>query len=331
LADHAIQTRNLTKRYGQLTAVDNLNLTIEYGEVFGLLGPNGAGKTTAISMLCTIANPTSGTALVNGYDILKQAHEVRESIGIVFQDPSLDDRLTAMENLELHGRLYDLSGARARERAGEVLELVGLKERARALVKTFSGGMKRRLELARGLMHQPKVLFLDEPTLGLDPQTREHIWEYVEDLVKKGDITVVLTTHYMEEAEKLSSRVAIIDHGKVQVVDTPSNLKSALEGDVITVQCSSVDHLSERLKTESGVTNVRVDGGALRLSVVNGEKFIPRLVEIGHEAGVIVESISLRRPTLHDVFLHYTGREFRSEEAETMGFARAWARRGMGH
>lgn len=323
----AIEISDLTKRYGSLVAVDHLNLSIEYGEVFGLLGPNGAGKTTTISMLCTIVMPSSGAALVNGFDIVRQPDMVRRSIGIVFQDPSLDDRLTAWENLELHGCLYDMRGDEVRKRIGEVLELVGLSDRARSLVKTYSGGMKRRLELARGLMHRPGVLFLDEPTLGLDPQTREHIWQHIEGLVKRGDITIVLTTHYMEEAERLSQRVAIIDHGRVQVVDTPANLKNSLHGDVITVQCESPRMLGERLTALAGVSNIRADGGLVRMNVLDGEQFVPQVVELAGQAGIAINSISIHRPTLNDVFLHYTGRDMRAEDADSMPFARAWMRR----
>ena len=207
---HTILTENLTKEFNGIVAVDKLNLEVEEGEIFGLLGPNGAGKTTTILMLCTILKPTSGSAKINGYDIVKQPNEVRKSIGIVFQDPSLDDRLTGRENLEMHAALYKVPKNIRRKRIEEVLELVELTDRADSLVKTYSGGMKRRLEIARGLIHYPKVLFLDEPTLGLDPQTREHIWRYIKELAKRENITIILTTHYMEEADFLCDRIAII-------------------------------------------------------------------------------------------------------------------------
>jgi len=202
--DNAIETSDLTRRFNGLVAVDRLNISVEQGEVFGLLGPNGAGKTTAISMLCTILKPTSGTARVNGFDIVKQDAQVRKSIGIVFQDPSIDDRLTGRENLYMHANLYGVPPSDQKPRIDRILKLVELEQRADHLMRTYSGGMRRRLEIARGLIHYPKVLFLDEPTIGLDPQTREHIWSYIEELKEAHDITVVLTTHYMEEADRLS-------------------------------------------------------------------------------------------------------------------------------
>jgi len=313
----AIETTDLTKKYGDLVAVDKLNLEIDYGEVFGLLGPNGAGKTTLISMLCTIINPSSGSASVNGFDILKQAADVRRSIGIVFQDPSIDDRLTGRENLQLHACLYDMPSDLTKKRIAEVLNLVELEDRADSRMKTYSGGMRRRLELARGLLHNPKVLFLDEPTLGLDPQTREHIWAYIEDLARKGQITIILTTHYMEEAERLCSHVAIIDYGKIKIADTPANLKSTLKGDVITIISDQQEKLASRLTELKIAPNIELSDGNLRLAVPDAEKLIPSLIEIASELGVQVKSVSIHRPTLNDVFLHYTGREIRAQEAES--------------
>jgi len=314
----AIETTNLTKKYGDLVAVDKLSLTIDYGEVFGLLGPNGAGKTTIISMLCTITNPTSGTATVNGFNILKQSANVRRSIGIVFQDPSIDDRLTGRENLQLHACLYDIPTELTRRRVAEVLNLVGLEDRADDPMRTYSGGMRRRLELARGLLHSPKVLFLDEPTLGLDPQTREHLWTYIENLSRSSEITIILTTHYMEEADRLCSRVAIIDYGKIKVVDTPANLKAALKGDVITVTTAQPEKLATRLTELKLTTYIDASKDTLRLTVSNAEKLIPRLIKITAEIGVEVSSVSVHHPTLNDVFLYYTGHEIRTEEAESL-------------
>jgi ABC-2 type transport system ATP-binding protein len=312
----AIETKELTKKYGDLIAVDRLNLTIDYGEVFGLLGPNGAGKTTIISMLCTIINPSSGNATVNGFDISRQSSNVRHSIGIVFQDPSIDDRLTGRENLQLHACLYDIPTELAKKRISEVLNLVGLEDRADSAMKTYSGGMRRRLELARGLLHHPKVLFLDEPTLGLDPQTREHLWTYIENLARTTEITIVITTHYMEEADQLCNRVAIIDYGKIKVIDTPANLKAALKGDVITITTAQPEKLAARLG-ELKLTPQIDSSKSIRLAVANAEKLIPRLIKVAAEIGIEVSSVSIHHPTLNDVFLHYTGREIRAEEAES--------------
>jgi len=313
----AIETKNLTKKYGELVAVDGLNLTVDHGEVFGLLGPNGAGKTTIISMLCTIINPTSGRASVNGFDILKQSGKVRRSIGIVFQDPSIDDRLTGRENLQLHACLYDVPSDLAKKRIAEVLELVGLEDRADSAMKTYSGGMRRRLELARGLLHHPTVLFLDEPTLGLDPQTREHLWEYIENLAKTTKITIILTTHYMEEADQLCQRIAIIDYGKIKVIDTPANLKTTLKGDVITVATNQAERLAARFTELRLDHRIETSKDTVRLTVPNAEKLVPRLIKIASDIGIEVSSVSVHRPTLNDVFLHYTGRNIRAEEAES--------------
>jgi len=222
----AIEVKNLTKEFNGLKAVDNISFEVKEGEIFGLLGPNGAGKTTTIKMLATLLNPTKGEAKVWGFDVLKQKDEVRNSIGIVFQEPALDNRLTGKENLDFHARLYGLDSKTREERIQEVLTLVELKDKTNVLVINYSGGMQRRLEIARGLMHYPKVLFLDEPTLGLDPQTRHRIWEYILYLNQKEKTTIILTTHYMEEADYLCQRVGIIDFGKIVALDTPQNLKN---------------------------------------------------------------------------------------------------------
>src|SRR2546422_4507598 len=233
--DVMIATRGLTKRFGDLVAVDNVDLEIRKGEIFGLLGPNGAGKTTTISMLITIRPITEGRATVNGYDVAREPAKVRASCGIVFQEPSIDTALTARENLELHARLYGVPKAIRRERIEELLALVDLKDREDSIVKTFSGGMKRRLEIARGLLHHPPIIFLDEPTLGLDPQTRQHIWEYIERLRREMRTTFVLTTHYMEEADRLCDRIAIIDRGKIVALGTPKELKDSLGCDTVVL------------------------------------------------------------------------------------------------
>ncbi|MCX5993727.1 MAG: ATP-binding cassette domain-containing protein [Chloroflexi bacterium] len=313
---YAIETFALTKRYGKILALDQLNLKIEPGEVFGLLGPNGAGKTTAISMLCTVNSPTSGTALVNGYDIRKQAGKVRRSIGIVFQDPSIDDRLTGRENMMLHATLYDIRSPAAKKRIGQLLDLVGLADRADSPMKTYSGGMRRRLELARGLLHSPRVLFLDEPTLGLDPQTRQHLWSHIEELARRSNITVILTTHYMEEAERLCSRVGIIDIGRIKVVDTPANLIGELKGDVVTVVTNRPADFLARIKELNFTHHAEETDSSVRLHLSDAEKKVPMIVELASASQIELKSVSIHKPTLNDVFLHYTGKEIRSEEAE---------------
>jgi len=314
--DPIIEVKDLTKRFGSLVAVDALSFMVERGEVFGLLGPNGAGKTTTLSMLSTILKITSGTAIVNGFDVAKQPSQVRRSIGIVFQEPSIDDRLTGRENLEMHANLYAVPGSEKTKRIEEVLKLVELEDRADSLMRTYSGGMRRRLEIARGLIHHPKVLFLDEPTLGLDPQTREHIWNYIMELSKRENITMVLTTHYMEEADKLCDRIAIVDYGKIIALDEPKQLKEGLEGDIITVKTGMVEELSHKLKEMNSVKDMKAQEGELKLVVKDGEKFIPRVVEIAANSGIHIESMSIHEPTLEDVFMHYTGREIRAEGGE---------------
>ena len=266
----AIETTKLTRTFNSLTAVDALGITVESGEIFGLLGPNGAGKTTTISMLCTILKPTSGTAKVSGFDIVKEATKVRKSIGIVFQDPSVDDRLTGRENLQMHANLYGVFPSEQRSRIDEVLKLVQLEDRANDILRTYSGGMRRRLELARGLIHYPKVLFLDEPTLGLDPQTREHIWKYILELKKTHDITVVLTTHYMDEADKLCDRIAIMDHGKIVALDTPAALKETLAGDVAVVKSDKSGLLAAKIREELGLDKIQRVNDSLEITVRNG-------------------------------------------------------------
>jgi ABC-2 type transport system ATP-binding protein len=311
--NHIIEVKDLTKRFGGLVAVDSLSFMVERGEVFGLLGPNGAGKTTTLSMLSTILKITSGTATVNGFDVAKQPSQVRRSIGIVFQEPSIDDRLTGRENLEMHANLYAVPRGEKEKRIEEVLKLVELENRADSLMRTYSGGMRRRLEIARGLIHHPNVLFLDEPTLGLDPQTREHIWNYIMELSKRENITMGLTTHYMEEADKLCDRLAIVDYGKIIALDEPKRLKEKLEGDIITVKTEMVKELSEKLNEMKLVKEMKEQEGELKLIVKDGEKFIPRVVEIAASLGIHIESMSIHEPTLEDVFLHYTGREIRVE------------------
>jgi ABC-2 type transport system ATP-binding protein len=305
-----IEIKNLTKKYNGLVAVDSLNLEVQEGEIFGLLGPNGAGKTTTLMMLTTLVKPTSGTALVGGFDIVKNPGDVRRSIGIVFQDPSSDEILTGYENLKLHGMLYGMPAKLREERIKEVLELVELTERKNDLVKKYSGGMRRRLEMARGLMHHPKILFLDEPTLGLDPQTREHIWKYVDDLVHKEKITVIITTHYMDEADKLCDRLAIIDHGKISALDSPAKLKQVVGGDVVVLKTQNPN--LENIKKLEFVKKIQTKDNIVSLTVTNAGENLPEiLAAIGK-----VESVEVHLPTLEDVFLHYTGRAIREASGE---------------
>ncbi len=313
---NVVETFSLTKKFNGLIAVNKVSLKIKEGEIFGLLGPNGAGKTTFISMLCTLLKPTSGTAKVNSFDIVKQQNEVRKSIGIVFQDPSLDNRLTARENLEMHAGLYGVPKEERKKRIDEVLKLVGFYERAHELVRNYSGGMKRRLEIARGLIHYPKVLFLDEPTLGLDPQTREHIWEYIKKLAERENITILLTTHYMEEADALCDRVAIMDYGKIKVLGTPEELKNSLEGDVLILEISDGKKFLEKVKNLDSIKKMHIAENKISMTVKNAEKFAPKILEIARKNKVLVTSISIRKPSLGDVFLHYTGREIREETSE---------------
>ena len=304
----AIEVTNLTKKFKDFTAVNSISFSIEYGEVFGLLGPNGAGKTTTLSMLCTILNPTDGTAAINGFDIIRQPNEVRKSIGIVFQDPSLDDRLTGRENLEMHARLYDVDEKVRKERINEVLRLVELEDKADHLVRTYSGGMRRRLEIARGLIHYPKILFLDEPTIGLDPQTRVHIWDYIKELAKRENITIILTTHYMDEADTLCNRIAVMDHGEIIALDTSENLKNSLGGDTITLKPDDME------KAKTVFDNYQILDGEMILFVKNAEKDMSRIFEKAEKKGITILEIRMRKPTLDDVFLKLTGKEIRDTE-----------------
>jgi ABC-2 type transport system ATP-binding protein len=308
-----ISIKRLTKEFDGLLAVNDVSLEIEEGELFGLLGPNGAGKTTLISMLYTLHSPTSGTAMVCGYDIKSNPADVRRCIGVVFQDPSLDQYLTGWENLDFHGRLYGMEGRRRKKRIREVLALVELEDRGNELVKTYSGGMRRRLEIARGLMHSPRVLFLDEPTLGLDPQTRRHIWDYIERLNREEGITIILTTHYMDEADLLCGRIAIIDKGRIITSGTPSELKGILEGDVVYMVSSNQEALLDELVRMDWVSNAKIVDGMINLNVKDGETAIPIIIELARDKGIQVASVGLRKPTLEDVFIHYTGRTIRDE------------------
>ncbi|AIF85095.1 daunorubicin resistance ABC transporter ATP-binding subunit [Candidatus Nitrososphaera evergladensis SR1] len=313
-----IKLKSLTKRYGNnLVAVDNLTLDIEENEIFGLLGSNGAGKTTTIHMLATLLKPTSGTATVNGYDIVRQPSKVRESIGIVFQAPSSDDMLTGYENLYVHSLLYSVPRDIRKKRIDEVLELVGLSERKNDRVKTYSGGMRRRLEIARGLLHKPRVMFLDEPTLGLDPASRETMWKYVRRLVEEEKVTIILTTHYMEEADMLCDRIGVIDRGKIVALDTPARLKAALGGDIIKIKTKAKDADVIASKLDF-VQKAEFVDGLLVLSVRDAKRSLPVLLQ-----KIEAEQAEFSSPTLNDVFIHLTGRNIK-EQAEG-GFMERYA------
>jgi len=318
---YAIETSGITKRFEEVAAVNNISISVKPGELFGLLGPNGAGKTTLINMLSTMIEPSGGSALVWGNDVVKEADQVRQNIGVVFQDTTLDDRLTGRENLDLHGRLYGLDGKTRKNRIRDVLSLVELTERADVIVKTYSGGMMRRLEIARGLMHHPHVLFLDEPTLGLDPQTRLHIWEYIHKLNREQGVTILLTTHYMEEADKLCDRIAIIDYGQIVALDTPQDLKNMLGGDVITLGLEDPGDVGKLCSSyqKDGCANI-VTGkqNEVFITVNNGERQIPHILALASRAGIPILTVSLRKPTLDDVFIHYTGRAIRDKEVSGM-------------
>lgn len=304
-----IEVKNLTRKFNGLTAVDHVSFEVKRGEIFGFLGPNGAGKSTTINMLSTLLIPTEGDAKINNFSILSQRDEVRQSIGLVFQDPSLDDQLTAEENLRFHAKLYQVAKKEYKKRLEEVLRLVDLWDRRKSIIKTFSGGMKRRLEIARGLIHYPQVLFLDEPTLGLDPQNRAHLWNYILKLKKERGMTIFMTTHYMNEAE-YCDRIAIIDNGKIVALDTPVNLKKQLGEDIISMTSLEKDNLKKELERRYQ-KKVKEENDVIQIEVANGEKFLPRLF---NELDSRIDSIELRKPTLDDVFLSLTGRKIREEE-----------------
>lgn len=312
-----IETHDLTKEFNGLTAVDKVNFSVEKGEIFGFLGPNGAGKTTAITLLATLLLPTSGTATVNGFDIIENPHEVRQSIGIVPQEVVLESELTARENLEFYGSLYDVPKEDMEERIPGLLELVELEDRADDKVVTFSGGMKRRLEVVKTFLHRPVLIFMDEPTLGLDPQTRRAIWDQIQRLKEKENTTVFLTTHYLDEADFLCDRIGIIDYGKILELDTPSGLKDKIgEGDVIDMQVSgNVASFLKKLEKE-GCSLKKREEDFIRLMALKGESALPKIVKLAEKGGVTIGSISIREPTLEDVFIHYTGRKIRAERAE---------------
>jgi ABC-2 type transport system ATP-binding protein len=323
VSERVIEVAGLVKRYGEIEAVRGIDLDVGAGEIFGFLGPNGAGKSTTISILCTLLRPTAGSARVAGIDVVQDPGAVRACIGLVFQDPSLDEQLTARENLEFHAFLYGLPRAVRRRRIDDALAMVELTERASSLVRTYSGGMRRRLEIARGILHYPRVLFLDEPTLGLDPQTRSRIWEYLLELRKHEQITIFMTTHYMDEAE-FCDRIAIIDRGTIIASGTPAELKSLVGGDVVTITTPDPQTAAEEVKRAFQLEPI-LDDGTLRVEVRDSAAFLPRLFA---ELRAPVSAVVARQPSLDDVFLKLTGHAIRDEGAAQLDtlrqFGAAW-------
>jgi ABC-2 type transport system ATP-binding protein len=307
----AIVVRGLAKSYGEIEAVRGVDFEVATGEVFGFLGPNGAGKTTTINMLCTLAKPSSGSATVAGHDVVRERDDVRRHIGLVFQDPTLDGYLTAAQNLRLHAELYGVRSDLVLPRMEQLMTMVGLWERKDSPVATFSGGMRRRLEIARGLMHSPRVLFLDEPTIGLDPQTRRSIWTYIRELKEREEITIFMTTHYMDEAE-WCDRIAIMDHGQIVAIDSPEKLKAEVGTDRVTIHTDDDDATIAALAERFGI-EARMAEGAVTFGVPAGEQFVPRLFA---ELGVPIRSVSVSRPNLDDVFMSYTGSTIRDAEED---------------
>jgi ABC-2 type transport system ATP-binding protein len=306
----AVVVEDLRKSFDDLVAVDGVTFGVAAGESFGFLGPNGAGKSTTINVLCTLLRPTGGSASVAGFDVATHPADVRRHIGLVFQDPTLDEYLTAEENLRFHAELYGVPRETTEDRLHDVLEMVELWDRRTSIVATFSGGMRRRLEIARGLLHSPRVLFLDEPTVGLDPQTRAHIWSYIEELRAREAITIFLTTHYMEEAEHCD-RIAIIDHGQIVAIDSPEALKASVGQDRVELRTADDEQAMTQLRQAFDLEPTTAEG-AVRFYVANGDRFIPRLFA---ELTVPILSVSVAQPTLDDVFMSYTGRTIRDAEA----------------
>ncbi len=321
-----IEVDGLVKDFNGIRAVDNLSFSVEEGEIFGMLGPNGAGKTTTIFILCTLLNPSSGTARVAGFNVVENEMAVRRSIGIVFQDVVIDDRLTAMENLRMHANLYSMEKEIWQPKAEELLELVELSDRKDDPVMTYSGGMKRRLEIARGLLNQPKVLFLDEPTLGLDPQSKRWIWDYIKQLNKEEGITVLLTSHYMDEVDELSKRIIIMDHGKEIILDTPEALKNMLGKDVLRIKGEPDQEIMEKLKALSSVNDVKLSSEGIEIGVnIPGGDAAPEIMAILYNNNYSFKSFTIQSPTLEDVFIYHTGKSLRDEGTDSsqtmkMGF-----------
>jgi ABC-2 type transport system ATP-binding protein len=318
----AIIVSDITRKFGHVTAVDHVSFEVEEGEFFGFLGPNGAGKTTLIRMLTTLLDPTAGNAVVAGFDVSEEPGEVRKNIGVVPQAMTSDLDLTGFENMDLYGRFYGIRGRERKERIRDILEMVGLTHRVNDLVATYSGGMRRRLEIARVLVHRPKLLFLDEPTIGLDPQSRHVVWGFLRKLIEGDSMTIFLTTHYMEEAEELCGRVGIIDAGKIIAMGSPAELKASVPGqDSITLVVGNLsDELIEAIRKTPSVHKVVAEENALRISVDNGAKNLPLLIEGVRGAGGTILSATIHEQSLEDVFIHYTGKSIREEEAKKVSF-----------
>ncbi len=314
----AVEVSEITKKYGPITAVDKVSFDVWEGEVFGFLGPNGAGKTTLVRMLTTLVKPTSGSAKVAGYDIVKNPDMVRQSIGVVPQAMTSDLDLTGYENMDIYGRFYGVPSRERRERIKYLLEMVGLAARAHDLVATYSGGMRRRLEIARVLLHRPKILFLDEPTIGLDPQSRHVVWDFLGKFREEGAITIFLTTHYMEEADAFCSQVAIIDSGKIIVLGSPGDLKSQIPGnDIVSLTVKNLsENIIDKIKHLAFVHKVTPENNTLRVYVDSGAQNLPALIEEIKSSGGRVLSSAIHEQSLEDVFIHYTGRSIREEEVK---------------
>lgn len=314
---YSIETRSLTKSFGNVIAVNDVSFTVKEGEIFGFLGPNGAGKSTTMMILTTLLKPTSGQALISGFDVMTNAKQVRENIGYVQQESTVDEYLTGRENLLLQAKLNHIPKKEINKRIDDVLELIELADKQDQAVVTYSGGMRKRLDIAGGLLHRPKVLFLDEPTVGLDIQTRRKIWEYIKKIHSEFDMTIFLSTHYMEEADNLCDRVGIIDGGKIRIIDSPANMKNAMGNEVISIvldEGERISFLSEIKKIES-VKKINKDGSKLILFASNGTEVIPKIFQISSKLDVKITSISLTQPTLDDVFISYTGHEIRDDDS----------------
>ena len=316
---YSIETKSLTKSFGDLVAVNDISFSVEKGEIFGFLGPNGAGKSTTMMIFTTLLKPTNGNALVGGFDVLKNPKQVRENIGFVQQETTVDEYLSGRENLLLQAKLNHIPKNEINQRIDEVLDLIELSDKQDEAVVTYSGGMRKRLDIAGCLLHHPRVLFLDEPTVGLDIQTRRKIWQYIKKIHTQFDMTIFLTTHYMEEADSLCDRIGIIDHGKIQVIDTPKNMKNDLGNEIVSLVIESngsYDSFLLELKKIEFIKKINEDDSKLTLFTSNGTEVIPQIFQISSELGIKIKSISLTQPTLDDVFISYTGHEIRDDDSK---------------